>query len=414
MKKSLRLLHTSDWHLGRPLYGRRRYAEFESFLDWLLETIEEQEIDILAIAGDVFDTTTPSPGAQALYYNFLARAAASKSCRHVVIIAGNHDSPALLKAPGDLLKALNIHVVGTVSKEAEDELICLKDSDGQVEAIVCAVPYPRDRDIRESAAGESLADKENKLVENIRRHYALLAAKAESRLMKLWPMRPPVIALGHLFAAGGRTVDGDGTRSLYVGSLGQVPADAFPDVFDYVALGHLHQPQLVGANETRRYCGAPLPMTFAESARAKQVSVVDFSTDTVKVSAIEIPVFQRLKKLAGDWAAIKKSVEELNAEECSVWLEIEYNGDELIPDLREKLAEIASDKLEILKVSNSNFYQAALRGLDAFESLESLDEREVFLRLLDLRQVPEEQRGELWGAYDEVLRQLHENEDEER
>jgi len=105
----LKLLHTSDWHIGRTLYGRKRYEEFEAFMSWLAETIQQNEIDALLVAGDVFDTSAPSNRAQELYYRFLCRVAAS-SCRHVVVVAGNHDSPSFLNAPKELLKALDVHV----------------------------------------------------------------------------------------------------------------------------------------------------------------------------------------------------------------------------------------------------------------------------------------------------------------
>jgi len=120
----MKILHTSDWHLGRSLYGKKRYDEFSAFLDWLAETIEEQGIDALLIAGDVFDTSTPSNRAQALYYRFLCRVATS-CCRHVVVIAGNHDSPSFLNAPRELLRALDVHVVGATTENLEDEVIVL-------------------------------------------------------------------------------------------------------------------------------------------------------------------------------------------------------------------------------------------------------------------------------------------------
>ena len=111
MLPPMNLLHTSDWHLGRTLYGRKRHEEFAAFLDWLAETIERHAVDVLLVAGDVFDTSAPGPRVQALYYRFLCRVAASR-CRHAVVIAGNHDSPAFLDAPRELLKALDVHVVG--------------------------------------------------------------------------------------------------------------------------------------------------------------------------------------------------------------------------------------------------------------------------------------------------------------
>ena len=107
----MRILHTSDWHLGRQLYNQKRTAEFEAFLDWLIETIEQNTIDTLLVAGDVFDTTTPSASTQEMYYKFLHQASKT-SCRNIVIIGGNHDSATLLNAPKQLLRNMNIFVVG--------------------------------------------------------------------------------------------------------------------------------------------------------------------------------------------------------------------------------------------------------------------------------------------------------------
>ena len=158
----MKFLHTSDWHLGRSLYGRKRYEEFTAFLDWLTQTIEDEKIDALLVAGDVFDTSTPSNRAQELYYRFLCRVAAS-CCRHVVVVAGNHDSPSFLNAPKELLRALNVYVVGSMTEAYEDEVFILQ-ADDKPEAIVCAVPYLRDKDIRTVEPGETIDDKNAKLV----------------------------------------------------------------------------------------------------------------------------------------------------------------------------------------------------------------------------------------------------------
>ena len=158
----MKFLHTSDWHLGRSLYGRKRYEEFTAFLDWLTQTIEDEKIDALLVAGDVFDTSTPSNRAQELYYRFLCRVAAS-CCRHVVVVAGNHDSPSFLNAPKELLRALNVYVVGSMTEALEDEVFVLQVDD-KPEAIVCAVPYLRDKDIRTVEPGETIDDKNAKLV----------------------------------------------------------------------------------------------------------------------------------------------------------------------------------------------------------------------------------------------------------
>lgn len=157
----MRALHTSDWHIGRTLYGRKRYEEFEAFLTWLAETIQQNAVDALLVAGDIFDTSAPSNRAQELYYRFLCRVAAS-SCRHVVV-ADNHDSPSFLNAPKELLKALDVHVVGN-STVPEDEVLVLRNDQDTPELFVCAVPYLRDRDIRVAEAGEIVEDKERKLI----------------------------------------------------------------------------------------------------------------------------------------------------------------------------------------------------------------------------------------------------------
>ena len=189
----MKVLHTSDWHIGRVLYGRKRYDEFRALLNWLAELIEEQNIDILLVAGDVFDNSTPSNHAQELYYRFLCRVAASSS-RRVVVTAGNHDSPSFLNAPRELLKSLNVHVVGCASDSPADELVVLSGPDEETTLIVCAIPYLRDRDIRTAEAGESVEDKERKIIEGIRSHYRMVYEAAERKRSAL-KRRSQVLAL---------------------------------------------------------------------------------------------------------------------------------------------------------------------------------------------------------------------------
>lgn len=410
MTKPLRLLHSSDWHLGRALCGRRRLPEFAAFLDWLVETIDREKVDVLAVAGDVFDSAAPSAQAQSLYYRFLGRVALETGCGQVLVIAGNHDSAALLAAPGEILRALDIHVVGRVSPDLGEEVFLLKDRAGAPRLIVAAVPYPRDRDLRESQAGESIEDKEGKLVAAIGEHYREAGRRAEELRAGL-PDRVPLLALGHLFAAGGRTLDGDGVRSLYVGTLGQVPAEVFPACFDYVALGHLHQPQVVGGQASRRYSGAPLQLSFSEAGRPKSVTLVDFQPEGPEISQLPVPVFQRLESLRGDWDQISAALDRLRAEEAEIWLEVEYEGREVIGDLRDRIADkTAGSSLEVLRIRDARLQARALAEGREGEMLEELDELEVFRRCLSAHQVPEEQRPELEAAYGEILSAWREEE----
>jgi DNA repair protein SbcD/Mre11 len=402
----MKVLHTSDWHLGRTLYGRKRYDEFDAFLAWLAETIDREAVDVLLVAGDVFDTSTPSNRAQGLYYRFLCRVAAS-ACRHVVVTAGNHDSPSFLNAPRELLRALDVHVVGAVTEKLEDEVLVLNDPQGTPELIVCAVPYLRDRDIRLAEACESIEDKDRKLIEGIRSHYCGVVDLAE-RKRREQAERIPVIAVGHLFVAGGRTVEGDGVRELYVGSLAHVPERIFPSGIDYLCLGHLHVPQKINGCEVRRYCGAPLPMGFGEAGRSKCVCMVEFTGSGISVETIEVPVFQELVRIEGAWQEIADRMAALCEAKSQAWLEVVYDGREVIGDLRERLeAAVAGSGMEILRVRNNRIIEGVLNRIDD-ESLDDLDVYEVFERCLSLHAVSDEQRAELQQTYREAVASIHE------
>ncbi|MBF0236633.1 MAG: exonuclease SbcCD subunit D C-terminal domain-containing protein [SAR324 cluster bacterium] len=401
----MKILHTSDWHIGRTLYGRKRYEEFEAFLSWLTDTISNEGVDVLLVAGDVFDNTTPGTRAQELYYRFLC-GVASSSCRHVVVIAGNHDSPSFLNAPRELLRFLNVYVVGSATDSPADEVLVLKNPEGLEELIVCAVPHLRDRDIRQVEAGESLEDKERKLVEGIRSHYLQVCELARNQQQKSG-RAIPIVVMGHLFTAGGQTVEGDGVRELYVGSLAHVTSGIFPEWIDYLALGHLHVPQKVNGSEIMRYSGSPLPMGFGEAKQEKSVCLVEFSEAVPQVKLHKVPVFQALERLKGTWEEITATIQTLSEANSSVWLEIVYDGSDIIGDLRERLdAAIEGTRMEILRVRNNRVMARALNRQHTDETLDHLNPGDVFERCLRAHEVTEEQCRELRIAYEETLLSL--------
>ncbi len=399
----MKILHTSDWHLGRNLYGRRRTDEFVAFLNWLAQEIETRAPDLLVVAGDIFDTTAPGNRAQELYYSFLCRVAQS-ACRHIVVIGGNHDSPSFLNAPKAVLKALSVHVVGAM--DPDHELLICRDAEGTPEAIVCAVPYLRDRDLRQSEAGESIEDKRAKLAAGFRAHYHQIGARADAERGAL---DIPIIGTGHCFAAGGTTVADDGVRDLNVGSLDHINTDSFPACFDYLALGHLHVPQKVANSDTLRYCGAPIPMGFGEATQQKLILEVNFEGRTPTVSEIPVPCFQPLRRIAGDLKEILAALNQLKREGSTAWLEIEYTGDEVVGELREQI-ETALDGtgLEIRRIKNRRALNRVLQKIDTAETLDDLTPAEVFQRCLETREIPDTQRPALTAAYAEILQTLEE------
>ncbi len=395
------ILHTSDWHLGHKLYGRNRYQEHRSFLNWLTQSIEEQQVSALIVAGDIFDSQTPSNQSLAMYYSFLSRVAQS-CCRHVIIIGGNHDSPTLLNAPKEILSFLNIHIIGKVPENIEDELILLKDQSGVPELMVLAVPYLRDKDIRSSVAGESMADKQKNMISGIRDHYSRLTERAVQR-MKEMGLQLPIIATGHLFCQGGKTRQGDGIRELYVGTLLHLGLDTFPDAIDYLALGHLHLPQKISQQELRRYSGAPLALSFSEAGDTKQVLLID-TDQTLTVEEIPVPCFQPLQSLSGDLNSILEQIAKLKAADKSILLEVDYQGKGFMDDLQEQISNaVEGSRLTVLRISNKRIRDHVLKQTTEIKTLDELTPHQVFQQCLEVNDVPVEEHAELIRGFDTAL-----------
>lgn len=405
--KPIRILHTSDWHLGHTLYGRKRYEEHYALLQWLITTINTHKIELLLIAGDIFDSPTPSNKSLELYYQFLT-AIKETCCEHVVIIGGNHDSPSLLEAPKNLLKHFNIQVVGSASSP-EDEVLLLRDSEGNERFIVCAVPYLRDRDIRVTRAAETPDEKNSMRLELLVDHYRRVTEKA-LYYREVYSSSLPILATGHLFTTGGTTVEGDGVRELYVGSLAHVDSSSFPDEIDYLALGHLHSVQQAGRNPKHRYCGSPLAMSFSEAEKEKVVlSVTLEQGKQAMVTPLPVPCFQHLQTIQGDMEKIAKELSQLKDQKSSGWLEIIYDGKELISNLRSLLQNMIEDsQLVILRIANLRLLHQLSGDEKQQLDLDSLNEEEVFLRCLDTNQVSELQRKQLIQLFKQTLQEVKE------
>ena len=406
----MKILHTSDWHIGSALYGRKRYDESEHFLHWLVETIKSHSIETLLVAGDIFDTSTPSNTAQELYYRFLNEVSKT-TCRHVIVTGGNHDSPSFLEAPKALLKAFNVYVVGSVAEREEDEVLVLKDAHNNPEVIVCAVPFLRDRDVRQSSEGESYRDKENRLVEGIISHYQKVyeeACKQRNNLGKSLP----IIGMGHLFIAGSsiykRSGETNGERDLYIGSLGQVPADRLPP-FDYFALGHLHIPQKVAGSESIRYSGSPMAMNFDEIHQQKSVVIVDIHDQNVDIQTVPVPAFRHFDQIKGDWDSIEASFRRLKEESFAGWVEVIYEGQEAIGNLRERVYKLVENtSIEVLKIQNTMLFNAVMKQYEKEVELQDLNPLDVFEQCLIDHGIPDDQKVVLKGLFSEVCRQISE------
>lgn len=375
----MRLLHTSDWHLGRRLAEYDRHATYARFLDWLLEVLRAERVDALLVAGDIFDTTTPPHHAQRLYYSFLARVAQT-GCRHVVIVAGNHDSPTLLCAAQTLLHSLNVHVVGAAGEAVEDEIVRLHREDGSLEAVVCAVPYLRERDIHHYAETDSLADKDAAVEAATASHYRRVVDAAQRQLPADHSV--PLIATGHLFAAGCATQQSE--RGLYVGSLGVLPTSIFPDAIDYLALGHLHKPQPLKGGPTGAYSGSPIPFDFGESPN-KSVRIVEFDAGSVSSRTVDVPAFDQLERIEGSIEAIGTRLKQLVDEKSAAYCEIVHTGSAAGIALKETVdvLTVGSD-LRIVRICDNTWTQHTLSEVETIAPIEALSVFDVFEKRLSL------------------------------
>ena len=284
----LRILHTSDWHLGHTLHDVPRAYEHERFLAWLGDTLESERIDSLIVAGDVFETANPSAAAQSVWYEFLASTRARLPQLDIVVIAGNHDSAARLDAPQPLLRGLRIHVVGGVPRaETDGEIdvdrmvVPLSDASGAVAAQLVTVPFLRPADLPRDVEGPT----GDPLIEGVRAVYHEVIDRARA----LRGERQALIATGHCYMIG-TSLSKTSERRILGGNQHALPMDIFAGDITYAALGHLHKPQRVGGNEHIRYCGSPIPLAMSEARFRHQVLAVQLDgAQLTEVRAIDVP-----------------------------------------------------------------------------------------------------------------------------
>lgn len=403
----MKILHTSDWHIGQRLHGKDRFDEHEKFFSWLLQTIQDKQIDLLLIAGDIFDVGYPSNSALQQYYRFLTQCKAS-SCQKLIITGGNHDYVSTLNAPKSLLDALDITVIGGMPDSIEKEIVEVKDKNDQLTAYVCAVPYLRDRDIRKGVSGESHEERIKATSLGIANHYQEVADCVE----KINTKQLPVIATGHLYMAGASSSDSE--RDIQMGNQAAFRWDTFPQNFDYVALGHIHRPQRISNQEQVRYSGSPLPLSFSEKNDQKEVVLIEFKeTKLSTVESLKVPSFRRLIGFSGSLDEVATKLKQHQSEgNYTDWAEIQIIEESYDPNLIQKYKEllVADFDLEIVKPSIS--FKDRVNGVsELYEeqvALKDLSNQDVFDKLLDRSNF--EDRTELQNCYQQLLQEMNEQE----
>ncbi|TVT38433.1 exonuclease subunit SbcD [Hymenobacter setariae] len=406
----MRVLHTADWHLGQHfLTGQERLTEQKAFLNWLLATVQAEGVEALVLAGDVFDTTTPSHAAQELYYDFLVRMQGT-GCRDIVVVGGNHDSPTLLNASRRLLRALRIHVIGGVPAEADEQIVALGAAGGPASLVVCAVPFLRDRDLRLAVAGETPDARQLRIRDSIAGHYLKLSE--HDLVRRLREQDVPVLATGHLYAAGGEAREG-AERDVHIGGLGVIGAEHFPAAFDYVALGHLHRPQVVGGQARIRYSGSPVPLSFTEADDKQQVLLLDFKgAGEPTITALPVPVTRRLQRFHGELDEVEAAIIAFDNEafDLVAWADVLVKSDEAPAEVQRRVQAALKERRAAVLAPRGVRHQRLTDAPDVvaeaaapIEHLHELTVEEVFRRRV--AGLPPERATALTATFQE-LRQL--------
>jgi exonuclease SbcD len=394
----MKILHTADWHLGHRLHEQSQYEEQFAFLDWLHNYIDAAGIDVLLISGDVFDTGVPSTQSQRLYYDFLVNLRQT-NCQQIIITGGNHDAPGTLNAPKDLLAALSIHVVGKAPEDIADEIFEV-DVNGQ-QAVIAAVPYLRDQDIRKAVAGENFEEIGQRYKQALVNHYA----EVSNYILTNYRPEIPVIAMGHLFAIGGSTSDSE--QTIYVGNLGDIGADDFPERFDYIALGHLHRPQSIAGKEHIRYSGSPNILSFSEVGYEKQVLVLHVQDQKInEIEKVLVPRFRSLFRVSGNLETVIAELITIDKtpQQLTPWVEVQLSEDRAGLGLSTINKAVEELNLEVLKVMLKQ--EQDRKGID--ESATSVDLKdlspiEVFKMKCEEEEFDLDSNQDIFDAFCEAL-----------
>lgn len=405
----MRIIHTSDWHLGQHFFTKSRAAEHQAFLHWLIEQIKENQVDALIIAGDIFDTGSPPSYARELYNRFVVELQPT-NCQ-LIVLGGNHDSVSTLNESRGLLSYLNTTVIACAGNDLAQQVIILKNRQEQPAALLCAIPFLRPRDLVTSQAGESGGQKQLALQEAIAAHYQALYQRAvELRAELGLPL--PIIATGHLTTVGVTT--SDSVRDIYIGTLDAFPAQAFPPA-DYIALGHIHRAQLVAKTEHIRYSGSPIALSFDELSKEKSVYLVEFAQQAlVSVTPLFIPQFQPMQLIKGDLAQIEQQLAEFaDHQGLPVWLDIEVATQGYLTDIQKRIQALAAElPVEVVLLRRSKEQRNNSIERQEKETLNELSVTDVFERRLALEaDLTEPRQQRMRQMFNQVVEDISQGKD---
>ena len=386
----MKILHTADWHIGQLFHEYDRTYEHQQFLNWLVETLVAEDIDVLLISGDVFDLSNPAAASVRMFYSFLNRAVKASPALQIIVTAGNHDSAARLESPKPLLESSNIHIIGLIEKDEHglmdyDKIILpVKDKKGITRAWCIAAPFLRMGDY------PVIPNSTNPYAEGVaafyKQAYEYTASKKESG--------QAILTMGHLHTQQAELGDMDKMERLIMGGVECISAAAFPEGITYVALGHIHKAQRIGGKDHIRYCGSPVPMSFSERNYKHQVIIFEVEEEKVKnIRAVDIPVTIPVISIPERHTIIEDVLKELSKlpaatgnQQIAPYLEVRVLEDKPDPARRHKIEQAIEGKQ--LRLATINVKSLASKSAEqtqtaAQQKLDELNPADIFSKVYE-------------------------------
>jgi DNA repair protein SbcD/Mre11 len=400
-----KVLHTADWHIGKVLYRQELEQEMRLYLDWLIDYVAREHIDLLLVSGDIFDLANPGHKEIKLYYETLRRLA-DAGCQ-IIVTGGNHDSISLLDAPHQVLEVLQVKVIGGARADLEEEIIAVHDKSGTLACVVLAVPFLRDKDLRQSKVASDIDVAESRIQNAIAAHYD---ACVEMSIEK-YGTEVPLIAMGHLYMQGAETSESE--REIHIGTLQGISEDILSSHIDYMALGHIHKPQRVQKKDHVRYSGSPIFLDFSERNYEKIMIQLTIDKSTIQsIDKVAIPCFRSVIRIEGTWKEITASIADLKyTSTLPPYIELHIVEETFDPALHVEieawLSEVDSDQYKILKNRTTILSQGQQHeSLQESVSITDLKPIEVFYRALDQYGIEQEHRESVLAAYNEIIEDM--------
>ncbi|NMM49117.1 exonuclease SbcCD subunit D C-terminal domain-containing protein [Marinigracilibium pacificum] len=402
----MKILHTGDWHLGKKLHETDFEEDHKFFFNSLYNIIIEENIEVLVVAGDIFDFSNPPKSAEKLYYEFLIRLKET-SCKNIIITAGNHDGIQSIEAPKEILKLLNVEVIGSISEHPDNDLIEIKNDNGDLKFVVAAVPFLRDRDLLKINSGKTYSDRMTEVSQGIINHYKSIAEAVDNKYGK----EVPALATGHLFASGVEE-NSDAVRDIQIGNLAGIAASSLPERFGYIALGHIHRQQRLKGHPNTWYCGSPLPLSFTERNYEHSILVTSLNEEGIfeQPEKISIPTYRKLITINDDLISVIDKLNELDTEENKNNLvEVIITQEKSDLDIPHKMSSISEELKHIKLVKyRTNFTGVSELRKEEIPDLDQFSPKLIFESLIKSQNIEEDQIPiikDLFNKTEEILNQ---------